>query len=145
VRQRTGASTVELAVASPVLLIFLLGIIDAGQFANGYQTISNASREGARIAAKPGTDDVSDVQSAVIQYLSSAFPNVSTGALTAGVTVRVEDAAGDALSGSELSAVTTGAAIRVTVSMNFDVVRVIPGLDSYDNRVLATSTVMRRE
>ena len=53
-----GAATVELAIVLPVLMIFALGTIDAGQFANVNQIVSTASREGARVAARNATDDV---------------------------------------------------------------------------------------
>lgn len=43
-----GQSLVELAIALPLFLIVLLGIIDFGRVFYAYVTITNASREGAR-------------------------------------------------------------------------------------------------
>ena len=72
---RQGSACVELAVLSPLLVLLLLGIIDGGQFVNVGQTVSNASREGARIAAKQSTANVSTVQTAVLNYVTGLYPN----------------------------------------------------------------------
>ena len=64
--RRKGVATVELALTVPILLILLLGAIDTGQYANVYQTVSNASREGARVAARGGTFNVSAVEASVV-------------------------------------------------------------------------------
>ena len=53
--KRTGAAVVECATVAPLLTLLLLGAIDMGQFANTYQKISHASREGARVAAQHDT------------------------------------------------------------------------------------------
>lgn len=142
--RRKGAATVELAIVSPLLLLFLLGIIDAGQYANTYQTISNASREGARVAARSRTNSTAEVETAVIDYLAGAFPKLSDQELASAVSVSVSNTA-TKLSGSDLESLLVGTAVEVGVSMNFAAVRFIPGLRQLDSRTLATSTIMRRE
>ena len=68
---RRGAAAVELAATLPVLLILLLGIWEVGRFAHVNQLLSNAAREGARLAATgQATDD--QVKIAVCQYLKTA-------------------------------------------------------------------------
>ena len=52
-RRRTdsGAATVELALLLPLLLVLVFGIIDFGRAFNAQVTLSEAAREGARLAA----------------------------------------------------------------------------------------------
>lgn len=51
-----GQSIVEFALVVPLLLIFVMGIIEFGFMFNAYLTISNASREAARLGALGETD-----------------------------------------------------------------------------------------
>ena len=52
-KNRKGISTVEFAIVSPVMMLLLLGAIDAGQLVNVWHKVDNASREGARMALSP--------------------------------------------------------------------------------------------
>lgn len=99
---RRGAATVELAVVAPILVLLLLGTIDVGQFVNVGQTVSNASREGARVAARNDTLNVSEVEISVLGYLANSFPGVPPSALGAAVQVNVGDANGAAIPGGNL-------------------------------------------
>lgn len=47
---QSGQSLVETALILPVLLLLLLGVWDFGRAIYGYITISNAARDGARVA-----------------------------------------------------------------------------------------------
>jgi Flp pilus assembly protein TadG len=49
-----GAQLIELALVLPVLLFVLAGILDMGFLFKDYQVVTNAAREGARMAALPG-------------------------------------------------------------------------------------------
>ena len=51
-----GQSLVETAIIIPVVLLLVFGIIDFGLLFNNYILITNASREGARLAALGGSD-----------------------------------------------------------------------------------------
>lgn len=51
-----GQSLVEAAIVIPVILLLVFGIIDFGLLFNNYILITNASREGARLAALGSTD-----------------------------------------------------------------------------------------
>ncbi|OQY26158.1 MAG: hypothetical protein B6I34_00345 [Anaerolineaceae bacterium 4572_32.1] len=50
--QSKGQSLVELAITFPILLMFLVGIIEVGWALHSYLVIVNANREGARFAAR---------------------------------------------------------------------------------------------
>jgi TadE-like protein len=67
----TGAELIEFGIALPVLLLFGLGIVDFGLLFQRYEVITNAAREGARVAVLPGYADA-DVVVRVDQYLVAA-------------------------------------------------------------------------
>jgi Flp pilus assembly protein TadG len=49
----SGAEFVEMALAFPLLLLVVLGIMDFGIMFQRYEVLTNAAREGARIATLP--------------------------------------------------------------------------------------------
>jgi Flp pilus assembly protein TadG len=55
----------------PTLLLVVLGIIDFGFLFQRYEVVTNAAREGARVAILPGYADA-DVQARVNAYLTAA-------------------------------------------------------------------------
>ena len=144
-RDRRGAAIVEFTVVAPLLILLILGTIDVGQFVNAGQTVSNASRQGARLAARNTTLNVSEVESVVSSYLADSFPNIPAATLDAAVQVDVSDASGDAIPGGDLTTINTGSPVSVAVVLQFDSVRWLKGASLVNNRTLGTTTVMRRE
>lgn len=69
-RSERGAELIEFALVFPTLLLVMLGIIDFGFLFQRYEVVTNAAREGARVAILPGYSDA-DVQARVNQYLTS--------------------------------------------------------------------------
>jgi Flp pilus assembly protein TadG len=63
VRDR-GAAAVEFALLLPVLLLLVFGIIDFGRALNAQITLTQAAREGARLAALGQPDVVNRTQGA---------------------------------------------------------------------------------
>ena len=135
----------ETAVVLPLIIALILGVVDGGQFANCHQKISDASREGARYAAKFETTNASEVEAAVLAYLSDMFPSVPEATLRSGTTVIVRNAAGDTVIGTELGSLRTGYPVEVEVSLQFDSVRWISGLRFLGGRTVQAATAMRRE
>ncbi len=70
-----GAELIEFALVVPMLLFVLLGIAEFGFMFQRYEVLTNAAREGARIAVLPGYQ-ADDVKSRVCSYMT-------TGGLTA--------------------------------------------------------------
>lgn len=68
-----GQNLVEFAIIVVLLLSLVLGIIEFGRAWMTFQVITNASREGARLAALPtGFSDAGAVTTKVNTYLTSA-------------------------------------------------------------------------
>ena len=66
-----GAELVEFAFVFPTLLLVMLGIIDFGFLFQRYEVVTNAAREGARVAILPGYQEP-DIQARVTQYLTAS-------------------------------------------------------------------------
>jgi hypothetical protein len=65
-----GAELIEFALILPMLLLIMLGIIDFGFMFQRYEVLTNAAREGARIAVLPGYT-TADVQARVCAYVET--------------------------------------------------------------------------
>jgi Flp pilus assembly protein TadG len=73
-----GAELIEFALIFPTLLLVILGIMDFGFLFQRYEIVTNAAREGARVAILPGYADA-DVQARVNQYLTAGgLPGTAT-------------------------------------------------------------------
>ena len=60
----------EFALVLPLLLLVVLGIAEMGFMFQRYEVVTNAAREGARLAVLPGYG-TTDVQDRVVAYVSS--------------------------------------------------------------------------
>jgi Flp pilus assembly protein TadG len=56
-RQERGAALIEMALTLPLLLLLSIGIFEFGRAFQHWQVLTNATREGARIATLPGVTD----------------------------------------------------------------------------------------
>ena len=66
-----GAELVEVALTMPVLLLMFAGIVEIGFLVQRYAVVTNAAREGARVAAVPGWSQT-EVAERVNAYLTAA-------------------------------------------------------------------------
>ena len=73
---RRGAAVVEFALIAPIFILLVFGMIEFGRMVMVQQVLTNASREGARLAVLDGTT-TSDVTTAVGNYLTNAAINSS--------------------------------------------------------------------
>jgi Flp pilus assembly protein TadG len=86
-RTERGAELIELALVLPILLLMFAAIVDFGLMFQRFLVVSNAAREGARIAVLPGYT-ATDVTNRVTEYVrqgtgdTSATPTVVTTATT---------------------------------------------------------------
>ena len=140
-RDRHGVAAVEFAIVLPLIVLILLGAIDVGQSIYVAQVVNEASREGARQAARFDTTSESTVRNTVISFIQNSFPSVGGG----DVSVDFTNSAGDAVESGNLTNVASGSPVTVQVALQYDSVRWIPGFIGLGGRTIATTTVMRRE
>lgn len=99
-----GAELIEFALVLPMLLVVFGGIVDFGLMLQRHQVLSNAAREGARLAVLPGYGE-SDVQARVAAYVQEGLGNTGAAPTTALTFVPLSPGGGPAFD-----------AARVTVS-----------------------------
>src|SRR5262245_45339015 len=75
--EELGAALVEFALAVPLLLVVIAGIVDFGFVFQRYEVITNAAREGARLASLPGYD-AADVEARVRAYVANGLSMANT-------------------------------------------------------------------
>src|SRR4029450_3757117 len=77
-RDDRGTALIEIAFPLPLLLLISIGIIEFGRAFQTWQILTNAAREGARVAVLPGISD-SMVTARVQEYIQAGVldPNVT--------------------------------------------------------------------
>jgi Flp pilus assembly protein TadG len=88
-----GTALIETAMTLPLLLLVSVGIFEFGRAFQTWQVLTNAAREGARLAVMPSSTDAA-VKARVQSYLTSGqltntpgiFPTASTVDIGGGVT-----------------------------------------------------------
>ena len=128
----------EFALMAPILMLVVIGAIDTGQFANVNHVVSNASREGGRLAARYDTETANEVEAHVRAYLDGEFPGLSNG-----INVTVRDVNGSIA--NDLKSIETGSQLSVEVVLEFDAVRWLSGTHVLEGREIESTTFVRRE
>jgi Flp pilus assembly protein TadG len=69
-RSQRGQAIIETALTLPIVLVLSVSIFEFGRALQVWQLLTNAAREGARVAVLPaGTDDAT--RSRVLQYMAA--------------------------------------------------------------------------
>jgi len=138
--RRTGAAIVEAALALPVFMVMLLGIIEFGQAMMVQQVVTTAARDACRNASLRGSTNT-NVRSDVEQFLSNSI-GVSAGDVT--VTFSIIGATGSSTNGTEVSTAGEDDVVTVQVRVPYNAVSfgVAPHLA---NASLQSSMTMRHE
>jgi Flp pilus assembly protein TadG len=125
---RLGASAVEFAIVAPIFFMVVLGIIEFGRMIMVQQVMTNAAREGARVAV---IDECTTarVNTKVQEYLTTARVN------GASVTVSPDPP----------STAGFDQPVTVTIQCEFADVSWLPAPFFLGGRTLEASAVMRRE
>lgn len=139
-RSERGAALLETAIVLPLLLFVAVGIIEFGRAYQTWQVLTNAAREGARVAVLPGTTDGA-VTTRVQDYLE------------AGQLPAWADADVDIDRDDEISIGTgTASASRIVVSYPFEFMvlqpvaaLVVEGTTYGEPLVMTASATMRNE
>ena len=69
-RNERGAALLETAITLPIILMICVGIFEFGRAYQTWQVLTNAAREGARVAVLSGTTDL-EVETAVRNYMAT--------------------------------------------------------------------------
>jgi Flp pilus assembly protein TadG len=139
VRSARGAELIELALVLPVLLLVFAAIVDFALVFQRFLTISNAAREGARIAVLPGYTQA-DSQDRVTQYVRQGTGDNTVSPTAVLTTVSIDPA----------GATPAFPAARVTVTMTHSYLFLGPvagllGGGSFSSITLGASATMRIE
>lgn len=133
-----GAALLEAAITVPIILLISVGIFEFGRAYQTWQVLTNASREGARLAVIVGTPDA-DVRTRVNQYL------------TGGGLSSVPDANIVVNRSVVFTGTTTGSRVQVNYPFQFmvlnPVIRLIAPSDTtgQGTYTMTASTLMRNE
>jgi len=127
-RSRRGAAVAEFALIAPVFLTLTVGCIELGRAVIVQQLLTNASREGARVAGYDTTSSSSKVSTAVNNYLTSV--NIS------GATTAVSPSPSGLADGEQIS---------VTVGIPFSSVSWLPHPFFLGGQTLKATSVMVRQ
>jgi len=114
-RAESGAEMIEFGLTLPLLLLLVLGMIEFGFLFREYEIVTNAAREGARIAVLPtysttAAARINNATARVNQYLANAGLNPSL----PGVSVTVGPPVGNVL-----AAPATGCVWSVPVTVTY--------------------------
>ena len=152
-RSERGAALVEFALCVPLLLVVIAGIVDFGFVFQRYEVITNAAREGARLASLPqytGNDAliIGRVREYVKQGLSLDTPTLDL--VLPADQVLVEDETTKPLTVSDGTNTFNLPATTVTITMNHRFVLLQPVLGLINKRwgqsiELRASSQMRSE
>ena len=91
IRGERGQALIEMAITLPLLLLVTMGAVEFGRAYQHWQVLTNAAREGARIAVLPGFTDEA-VKARVTTYMTSGQMSAPGGAT---ITVTRNTALGD--------------------------------------------------
>lgn len=135
-RGERGSQLIEFALVFPMLLLVMLGIIDFGLLFQRYEVLTNAVREGARVAVLPGYG-ATDVQNRVAQYLTA-------GGLTGSVTTTVGVPVTSNIGGSCMTLTKVTASYPHTFLFLGPIVGLMGG-SGFTNKTLQVTATMRNE
>lgn len=127
-QRRRGAAAVEFALIVPVMLTFTFGLIEVTRISMIKESITQASREGARVGVRP-TATVADVEARIAEEL--AIMGIDSSAVTVTPSVLEQAAAGED--------------VTVAISVPISDVSWVPGYFSFGVLDIVAETVMRRE
>ena len=134
-QSRRGIAAVELAVVSPIFFLLIFAMIEFGGAMMAQQAITNAAREGARIAVLPdGTIDRANTYAKSVLQAAGIDSNAAT--------VEITDEEGTPIDPAEAK---YGDIIRVHISLPFSQVSWVPVPKYLGDTILSSATVMRCE
>ncbi|WP_425617433.1 TadE/TadG family type IV pilus assembly protein [Anatilimnocola sp. NA78] len=129
-KQRRGAAAVEFAVVAPVFFLLVFGMIEYGRMVMVQQIVTNAAREGARVAVLDGSTTTA-VQTAARNAMASGSITITADKVT--------------VSPNPPSNAKFGDPVSVTVTVPFNQVSWLPSPMYLGGKSMTATTTMRRE
>jgi Flp pilus assembly protein TadG len=126
---RRGTAVVEFALVAPLFLMIVIGVIEIGRATMVQELLTNASREGARVAGNDTTVLTSSVRTAVNNYLSG---------------VGISDAT-TSVSPDPPSGASDGQSVTVTVTIPYSKVSWLASSWFLGGKTLTATSVMIRQ
>ena len=141
VKNERGQALLEAAMTLPLLLLVSVSIFEFGRAYQTWQVLTNAAREGARVAVLPSAT-LSDVQTRVSAYMSGGQLSNAKNA-----TVAVDFAKTIDLGGGKTA---TGSLVTVNYPFSFIVLHPVAQLFSQSTTLgnditMSTTALMRNE
>jgi Flp pilus assembly protein TadG len=143
IKSQRGTALIEAALTIPLILLLSVVIFEFGRAFETWQIMTNAAREGARVAVLPGSTDTM-VRSRVQDYLRVGLSDTEASNATIGLNAQTISLAAD---GSMTAA---GSQVVVSLPFQFMVLNpvaqlVVNGSTLGQPITLTTSAVMRNE
>ena len=132
---RRASAAVEMAVILPLLLTIVFGIIEVSRLGMAAQLLTNAAREGCRVAVLPHST-AADVRSRVDAVLHGSGITVETVDITVGPVVPMP---------SSWLAATKGTPITVGFSVPFAGISWLPMDSIFKDATITTSATLSSE
>jgi Flp pilus assembly protein TadG len=145
-RREDGAALIETAFVLPIMLLVCVGILEFGRAYQAWQVVTNASREGARVAVLPSYTDESAIER-VKTYLKNGGLDAT---LVDSADTKVEITA-TTIPVNEAGTITASAAqVRVEYPFSFMVLQPVAQLVVSESTAgesfqMVATTVMRNE
>src|SRR4051812_33870268 len=102
IKSERGAALLEAAITIPMLLLVSVGIFEFGRAYQTWQILTNAAREGARIAVLPDSSN-GDISARVSQYMTDGQLSAANTAAIGIDRSAVLDVNGRSVSASQVS------------------------------------------
>ena len=137
-RSEQGAELIEFALILPLLMFIILGLVDFGFMFQRFEVVTNAAREGARMAVLPGYK-TADVTARVQAYVATGgVATTSTNPMVAVTDVTIPTGGGPTLQGKR---------VQVTYSSPYLFIGPIAGLfgGTFTSATLTGVAIMRDE
>lgn len=142
IHQERGAELIELAIVLPLLMLLFAAVVDFGLMFQRYLVVTNAAREGARIAVLPEYNKPADVVARATQYVQEGLGDNTLAPTVTYATRLIDPDAGGPAPGF------TAADVTVELTHNYVVLGPVVSLvtgGSFGSVTLAARSTMRVE
>lgn len=142
-RSSAGQSIAEFALVVPILLLLVFGIVEFGLIVKSWQVVTDAAREGARVAVVGNTPGVVADSTDAINTVRNALNRGGLTGSSATVSIAATGTTGGAWTGAQ-----RGDTARVTINYPHSMIMfgpLISSMTGYSTIPIRTSITMRKE